>query len=174
MLHRDGVVVDANDAAAALFGHGSVASMRGSVLGKTDSSRDSLAASAARTGTQIAMPLTDRHLRSLDGRQLTVQVREVQVDTGKGPATLSMYHDITALAAAEAALRGNEAMMSHLFSTSPDVITLTELATGRYVMVNESVYRVTGYAAEQVTGRTASELGHMAHPFRPRSTRCGD
>jgi PAS domain S-box-containing protein len=154
VLHRDGVVVGANEAAAALFGHGSVASMLGSVLREADSSSESLATSPARTA-----PLTDRHLRSLDGRQLTVQVREVQVDTGRGPATLAMYHDTTALAAAEEALRGNEAMMSHLFSTSPDVITLTELATGRYVMVNESFYRVTGYAAEQVIGRTASELG---------------
>ena len=34
----------------------------------------------------------------------------------------------------EAALRRSEAMLSHVFATSPDCLTLTELETGRYTL----------------------------------------
>ena len=51
----------------------------------------------------------------------------MRVDTATGPATLSILFDITARQRAEAALRRSEAMLSHLFATSPDCITLTEL-----------------------------------------------
>ena len=35
--------------------------------------------------------------------------------------------------------------MTHLVATSPDLITLTDLATGRYVMVNDAFVRVRGW-----------------------------
>jgi PAS domain S-box-containing protein len=67
--------------------------------------------------------------------------------------------DITARQAVEGALRRSEAMLSHLFATSPDCIALTEMATGRYAMVNPAFCRLTGFSAEEVIGRTAAELG---------------
>ena len=33
-------------------------------------------------------------------------------------------------------------MLSHLFATSPDFITMSEMSTGRYVMVNKSFTRI--------------------------------
>jgi PAS domain S-box-containing protein len=56
-------------------------------------------------------------------------------------------------------LRRSEATLSALVATSPDMITLTELATGRYVMVNDAFTRVTGYTREEALGRTSVELG---------------
>ena len=47
-------------------------------------------------------------------------------------------------------------------STSPDWITLTEFASGRYAMVNPTFLATTGYRAEEVIGRTPSELGLWA------------
>jgi PAS domain S-box-containing protein len=54
-------------------------------------------------------------------------------------------------------------MLSHLVATSPDLITLTDLATGRYVMVNQAFERVTGYRGAEVVGRTSVELGLWQH-----------
>jgi PAS domain S-box-containing protein len=65
---------------------------------------------------------------------------------------------------AEQAVRRSEALLSHLVATSPDVITLTELASGRYEMVNDSFCRVTGYSREEVIGRTSAELGVWHDP----------
>ena len=170
VLHRDGIVIDANDAAARLFGHVGAQSMLGSVLHDLHTSAEAAQASRARTVYLEALPggasipVADHQLRALDGRQLTVQVRVVRVDTANGPASLSMYHDITALAAAEAALRRSETTLSHVFSTSPDAISLTELGTGRYVMVNDSFTRLLGYSAQDVAGRTSMELGLWHSP----------
>ncbi len=36
-------------------------------------------------------------------------------------------------------------MLSHLVATSPDVITLTDLATSRYAMVNQHLRALIGY-----------------------------
>ena len=61
-------------------------------------------------------------------------------------------------------MRRSEAMLSHLVATSPDVITLTDLQTGRYAMVNRTFERQTGYSAAEVVGRTSLELGIWRHP----------
>jgi PAS domain S-box-containing protein len=67
--------------------------------------------------------------------------------------------DISDRVAGAEALRRSEAMLSHLVTTSPDLITLTDLATGRYVMVNEAFAGYTGYTVAEAIGRTSLELG---------------
>ncbi len=67
--------------------------------------------------------------------------------------------DISDRVADAEALRRSEAMLSHLVTTSPDLITLTDLDSGRYVMVNEAFTRFSGYAAAEALGRTSVELG---------------
>jgi PAS domain S-box-containing protein len=49
-------------------------------------------------------------------------------------------------------------------ATSPDLITLTDLETGRYVMVNDTFTRFTGYSRAEAIGRTALELGVWTDP----------
>ena len=53
---------------------------------------------------------------------------------------------------AEQALQRSEALLSHLVANSPDLITLTELSSGRYLMVNPSFTRVAGWTAEEAVG----------------------
>ena len=62
-------------------------------------------------------------------------------------------------------------MLSHLVATSPDLITLTDLATGRYAMVNQTFERFTGYSAAEArgphlagAGRVGSAAGARALP----------
>ena len=109
------------------------------------------------------VPIADFSLQAVNGRRLNVQVTGVRVDTSDGPATLSIFYDTTSRIAAEAALRRSEAMLSHLFATSPDSIALTETSTGRYTLVNDSFLRLTGYARDELVGRTSFELGIWAN-----------
>jgi PAS domain S-box-containing protein len=71
--------------------------------------------------------------------------------------------DVTAERRAREALLATEqryeALLSQVVSMSPDVITLTDLGTGRYEMVNASFTRLTGYPAAEVVGRSAVEIG---------------
>jgi len=92
-----------------------------------------------------------------------VRATSVRVEAEGGPATLSMYLDDTERKAAEDAVRRSEALLSHLVATSPDVITLTELQSGRYAMVNDTFCRLSGYRAEEVIGRTSLELDVWSH-----------
>ena len=52
-------------------------------------------------------------------------------------------------------LRRSEGLLSHLFETSPDPITLTELDSGRYTLVNKAFEDFSGYTASEIVGRTA-------------------
>src|SRR6185295_7129877 len=66
---------------------------------------------------------------------------------------------VAQLASDAEALRRSQALLSHLIDTSPDCITLTELATGRYVLVNKCFERLTGWSLAEVVGRTAGDIG---------------
>ncbi|TXC67092.1 PAS domain S-box protein [Piscinibacter aquaticus] len=67
--------------------------------------------------------------------------------------------NIDELVAAQEALRRSETTLSTLVATSPDMITLTDMATARYVMVNDTFTRVSGFTREEAIGRTSLELG---------------
>jgi PAS domain S-box-containing protein len=67
--------------------------------------------------------------------------------------------NVDELVAAQEALRRSETTLSTLVTTSPDMITLTDVTTGRFVMVNETFTRVCGYTRDEAIGRTSIELG---------------
>ena len=121
--------------------------------------------SACRVGEGI--PVADFQTRSIDGRQLSVQATAVRVDTATGPATLSIFFDVTARQRVEAALRRSEAMLSQLFATSPDCIALTELASGRHALVNAGLHAADRLRSAEVVGRTSAELG-IWHDLKDR------
>ena len=166
VLHRDGVVLDANAAALDLFDIADAATFAGRDLlelyDEADGSRQ-LAAERAqalrREPLGEAVPAHPFVLRTLRGRRIAAQVNSVTVDTGGGPAILSIYYDETERLRSEAARLRSEALLTHLVATSPDLITLSDLATSRYVMVNQAFVRISGWQRDEAVGRTAIELG---------------
>jgi len=164
VLYRDGITLLANDSAARLFGFGSAEEMNGFELEQLYPAA-SRASMHERRKALLNNPIgkslnpTEVQLHAVDGRQITVQANGVRVNAPDGPAMLALYHDVTERVAIEAALRRSQATLSHLFATSPDLITLTDMETSTYVMVNASFTRVCGYTADEVVGRSALELG---------------
>ncbi len=163
VLHRGGRVLDANFAAATMCDVDSPEAMVGFdllTLYRGEASRASAIARLRhleRLAIGEGLPVADFVLHSPAGRLLAVQATAVRVMADDGPATLSIYFDVTAL-------RRSEALLSHLFATSPGFITLTEMASDRYVMVNPGFASITGYAAGEVIGRTSRELGLWYDP----------
>jgi PAS domain S-box-containing protein len=170
MLHRNGIVFDANEAAARMFGFETIEAMKGFDLREAYVDEDSRRRVLERIRLLEAMPpgqglpLDDFRMVSLGGKHLMVQATAARIEMDDGPASLSLYFDTTERVAAEAALRRSQALLTHLIETSPDCITLTELATGRYELVNQAFERVTGYAVHEVQGRTAGEIGIWHDP----------
>ncbi|MED5621475.1 PAS domain S-box protein [Ideonella sp. BN130291] len=170
VLHREGRVIDANPAAAELFGYVDVAAMHGVDILRLYEAGDDRDHARERLHRLEAMPVgsglpaKESRLLTPDGRRLVVRATGVRVQAEGGPACLSMFLDDTERKTAEEAVRRSEALLSHLVATSPDVITLTDLQSGRYAMVNDTFCRLTGYAAAEVIGRTSSELNVWTHP----------
>jgi PAS domain S-box-containing protein len=166
VLHRGGRVIDANVAALALFGAWEPKDLIGRMLlpfyDAGDGSRDLAARRLARLESVPigeASPPQQFTVRTTAGRRLTVQVTSVKVEAEGGEALLSIYRDETERQRAEGARARSEALLSHVVATSPDIITLTDLATGRYVMVNDAFAALSGYARDEAVGRSSTELG---------------
>ncbi|HJV61995.1 MAG TPA: PAS domain S-box protein [Albitalea sp.] len=168
VLHRNGTVLDANPAAVALFGHRDLHSMLGHNLLESYAEGDDRERARTRLHLVDAMavgqtlPAAEYRVLPQQGRALIVQVTSAPVEVDDGRATLSIYTDETERRQAEQAVLRSEALLSHLVSTSPDAITLTDMANGRYAMVNPSFERITGYSAAEVIGRTSSEIAIWA------------
>lgn len=164
VLHRWGRVLDANPAAMAMFGYTQRSSMIGQDLfshyepGDDERARQRAAKIEAMPVGGM-LPMAEFRLRTLSRRHRLVQATSVRVDAASGPATLSFFIDQTEQSRAQEALRRSEGLLSHLVATSPDVITLTEISSGRYAMVNKTFERLSGYSSEEVLGRSAEELG---------------
>ncbi|MEP6740746.1 MAG: PAS domain S-box protein, partial [Caldimonas sp.] len=131
-LHRHGIVFDANPSAAHLFGFADANAMHGIRMADLHPPGESQQRALERIETLERLPVgegvpvRDFAARTVEGRPISVQATGVRVDAAGGPATLTIMFDITARLGAEAALRRSEAMLSHLFATSPDCITLSE------------------------------------------------
>lgn len=72
--------------------------------------------------------------------------------------------DISERLLREQRLQASEEKFAKAFHSSPDAITITERDTARYIEVNEGFSRLTGYAPDEVIGRTAFELNIWAFP----------
>ncbi|KIL99825.1 Phytochrome two-component sensor histidine kinase Cyanobacterial phytochrome B [Paramagnetospirillum magnetotacticum MS-1] len=57
-----------------------------------------------------------------------------------------------------ATLRRTEAKFSTVFRACPDLIAITDRATGRFIEVNDAFERIMGWTKPEVVGRTSGEL----------------
>jgi PAS domain S-box-containing protein len=171
VLHRDGVVLDANVAALALFDAWQPKELVGQrLLDFYDEGGGSREMAMRRLERLAELPIGEATtaqqfgLRTRAGRLLTVQVGSVKVEAEGGAAVLSIYRDETERLRSERARERTEALLEHVVTTSPDLITLTDIATGRYVMVNDAFAALSGWARDEAIGRTALELGVWGSP----------
>ena len=169
VLHRDGLILDANDAAARMFGLSLAQVMIGrrlfdfyevEDLPKLESRLQVL--NSLPVGE--ALPLADFSLVQPGGKRVWVKATGVRSDIGGRQAMLSIYVDETEQRAAALAQQRSEALLRQVVTMSPDVITLTDLDHDCYEMVNDSFTRVTGYPADEVLGLSEEELGIWATP----------
>jgi PAS domain S-box-containing protein len=72
--------------------------------------------------------------------------------------------DITERKRVEIALRESEQRFVKAFSASPLCLTISSLATGKLLEVNEAFVAVTGYSRDEAIGRTTAELGVWVQP----------
>ena len=94
-----------------------------------------------------------------DGSRALVEIITYPVKVNNRTLMLGIARDVTKRKRAEEALSKSEEKFSKVFLTSPDWVTITTLAEGRYVDVNDAFLDMAGYSRDEVIGRTAIELG---------------
>jgi PAS domain S-box-containing protein len=78
---------------------------------------------------------------------------------GPPPRVITVSRDVSARIEMEEALRESRESFSRIFRLSPVASAVSEWNDGRYLDVNEAFVQTTGFAREEVLGRTSVELG---------------
>lgn len=96
----------------------------------------------------------DGSLRWMEGRG-----KAVYSEKGEPVRLYGIGIDITGRKRAEEALHESEERFAKAFNSSPLVLTITELKTGKLIEVNDTFVNATGYTREETIGKTTAELG---------------
>jgi PAS domain S-box-containing protein len=86
------------------------------------------------------------------------------LDLGGRKCVVSVFEDLTDLKRAEQALTASEDKFSKAFRATPDAISISTLAEGRFLELNEGFTRMVGWTREEVLGRSSIDLGIWAEP----------
>jgi PAS domain S-box-containing protein len=86
----------------------------------------------------------------------------VAVTAARRQDQLEMELQLAEQKRAEEALKESEKKFSIAFRSIPDAIAITTLKDGRFIEVNDSYTRITGYTREEVIGHSSAEFGVWA------------
>lgn len=98
-------------------------------------------------------------MRIKSGEIRTWRFSAEPINVGGEPCLISTNIDITERKRVEEALRKSEERFSKAFHSSPDIITISTLEDGRFIEVNDSFTRISGYTREELIGRRSIEVG---------------
>jgi PAS domain S-box-containing protein len=98
--------------------------------------------------------------RRADRRIIACQWSHARItgDAGRPDRLLSIAEDITEKRRAEEALSLSEAKFATAFQSNPDSVSLSRMADGVLIDVNQTFERLTGYGRDEIVGRTALDL----------------
>jgi two-component system, cell cycle sensor histidine kinase and response regulator CckA len=155
----DGKLLDCNDACARILGYISREELLASPVTNRCVHLEDQVAFIDRLKVQKNLINYEHCLRRKDGSSVWLlgSAHFVEGKDGAAAAYEETLVDITERKKAEEIFRT-------AFTANPEPITIATIAEGRYLDVNESFLRVTGYRREEVIGRTSLELNFWVRP----------
>ena len=155
----DGKILDCNHACAKIFGYASREELLSSPATNRSFCPQEHDAFIKRLKEEKSLTNHEHNMRRKDGSPVWL-LRNARLVDGKdgAPAVIEeTLIDITERKKAEEIFRT-------AFNANPEPITIATIAEGRYLDVNESFLRVTGYRREEVIGHTSLELKFWTRP----------
>jgi PAS domain S-box-containing protein len=160
---KDGKFIDVNDSFLKTTGY-----FRKDVIGKTGTELNLWVKEQDRQlGIQLINEqqqiynLEGRYRRK-DGSIRTILFSAETINISNDPCILSVINDITERKRAEEALIASEERFSKAFNLSPLPMHIVSVKDGKYIAVNDSFLKVTGYTRAEVIGKTGTELNLWA------------
>jgi PAS domain S-box-containing protein len=160
-----GELVDGNSQLAAMLGYEQSEMVGRSVLDFVAPESRALVAERVHTGYET--PYETLNLRK-DGSVFPAESHARHMIWNGKPARVTAIRDLTERKRAETALRQSEEKFQKVFQAAPVLMSLSELADGRYVAVNEHFCALSGFSQEEAQGRTSVELGWISAADRER------
>jgi two-component system cell cycle sensor histidine kinase/response regulator CckA len=155
----DGRILDCNLACARIFGYATCEEFISSPIADRyfhPEDRDTFIAILRRVKSLTSY---EQCLRRKDGSKVWLLGSANLVGGKRGAAAVNeeTFVDITERRNAEDTFR-------KAFNANPEPITIATLPEGRFIDVNDSFLRVSGYSREEVIGRTSRELNFWGNP----------
>lgn len=170
VLQQGEHIIEANEAAAKLLGGPEHGALLGTAFMR-------LIPEGERAATQVRMgqaqqlmpgeglPLRDLDMQALDGRVVPVTVTSVGVEPGSGQL-LSLIMDRSREDEARRELRRTQRLLEGLFRASSHMMSVTDLKTGEFMLVNPACAAAIGLTPAAMIGRTSMDLGMITPATR--------
>ena len=161
LIHEDGVVREANEAAARIMRLDPASMVGGNALRfVSDDARTEI---MRRVRSGVETPYESTLFRD-DGSSFLAEFTARSVRYQGRQARVLIFRDISGRVEVERQLRESEEKFAKAFRSSPAAIVISRLSDGRFTEVNESFCRITGYGRDEVIGRTGPELDVWRSP----------
>lgn len=108
--------------------------------------------------------LYEHRLLRKDGSSFIGEARARVARAGNRTLRMTALRDVTERRKVEQALRESEEKFSKAFRTGPDIMSITDFETGRYIEVNDAHAKLFGFSREEVVGRSPTDLGLLENP----------
>lgn len=156
-LHSQGILYDANETFFKMVGY-----KREDLIGKDILPlifpKDLLEMARELNRIDRDFPWETRYITS-DGTERYAEFRYINT-TYKGiPVRCTTMYDITDRKKNEAAIRESEEKFRRLFQTSPNIIVISVIETGKIIDINDEGARMLGFEKDELIGKTSIELG---------------
>ncbi|HEX6271054.1 MAG TPA: GAF domain-containing protein [Anaerolineales bacterium] len=154
LLDKENKVSSWNPAAEKLFGYSQAEALGRSIIDlvtNEETRTESFEFAHRMARGEVVHSITRR--RSKEGRQIDVELFAVPVLLDENwVGTFAIYHDITELKRAEAAIQESERRLADIINFLPDA-TLVIDHDGKVIAWNRAIEEMTGIAANQIMGK---------------------
>jgi PAS domain S-box-containing protein len=106
----------------------------------------------------------DMIVQNADGAQIPMDVSASVVKLAGKTIIQGIFRDMTKRIKMEQALRESEEKFSVAFRASPQMMTISNRKTGKYIDVNDSYVNTTGYSREEFIGHSGDEKDMWVYP----------